>query len=562
MQLGQYRSQLKPEVLLKTTNLALLNPVLAAIFPVMFLYAENVDEVGIGTFSAVLGLVLLASAVIFSVAWIIFRDHVRTGFLAAAWILLFFAAGHVFDELLGRSLLGFEISRYRHLALITAAYAGLTLYLSIWKPKICTSITPYISAIFGFLILFNVLSIVVHSIDGPDSGTPEPSGLAELDLDEVKPDNLPDIYYIILDSYPRGDVLQETFGFDNSEFLGSLEGSGFFVGTESRANYVHTFLSISSSLNMAHMSYLSEVVGESSTDTRIPKSLVRNSEVVRFAEGLGYKIAHLSSESALIDWLDGRSSVDIDVDRPSLGRYPLGMLGRTLLRPVVGNDFGFTLFSKTLLGHASVTHRRSSVLGSIGEYVDQWIRANRASTYLGNLNKLVSISNDEGPTFTLAHFLPPHPPYLFDSEGNIPYGRVDFSDWRKRDLYLDQLLWVNNTILDAVRQIQKNDNNNSVIVIQGDHGTLSTDNDRVFNVGGEPSAELVNERSAILNTYFLPSSCQHTELYPSITPVNSFRVIFNNCFGTNLKLLKDQSHWSSYHRPYDFNLVDELLERK
>jgi hypothetical protein len=68
---------------------------------------------------------------------------------------------------------------------------------------------------------------------------------------------------------------------------------------------------------------------------------------------------------------------------------------------------------------------------------------------------------------------------------------------------------------------------------------LSTDPDKIFQVGGTPHKELIEERTAILNAYFLPSSCETDGLYRFITPVNSFRVIFNNCFGVDLELLKD-----------------------
>ena len=34
------------------------------------------------------------------------------------------------------------------------------------------------------------------------------------------------------------------------------------------------------------------------------------------------------------------------------------------------------------------------------------------------------------------------------------------------------------------------------------------------------------------------------DLYPTITPINSFRVVFNSYFGTNYPLLEDQSYYA------------------
>jgi hypothetical protein len=113
-----------------------------------------------------------------------------------------------------------------------------------------------------------------------------------------------------------------------------------------------------------------------------------------------------------------------------------------------------------------------------------------------------------------------------------------------------------------VQEIQTNDGSSSIIIIQGDHGTLSTDPGRIFNQGGTPTRELIEERSAILNAFFVPSTCKPAEFYSAITPVNSFRVVFNSCFGTDLELLEDQSYWSMSQLPFDFNLVDDLLGSK
>ena len=45
----------------------------------------------------------------------------------------------------------------------------------------------------------------------------------------------------------------------------------------------------------------------------------------------------------------------------------------------------------------------------------------------------------------------------------------------------------------------------------------------------------------ILNAYHLPGDGIEA-LYPNISPVNTFRVIFNEYFGFNLPLLEDQSY--------------------
>ncbi len=68
----------------------------------------------------------------------------------------------------------------------------------------------------------------------------------------------------------------------------------------------------------------------------------------------------------------------------------------------------------------------------------------------------------------------------------------------------------------------------------------------------------VRERLSILNAYFLPGEGA-VELYKEITPVNTFRLILNRYFGTDLKLLEDRSYFSTCEHPYRFlDVTDEL----
>ena len=70
-------------------------------------------------------------------------------------------------------------------------------------------------------------------------------------------------------------------------------------------------------------------------------------------------------------------------------------------------------------------------------------------------------------------------------------------------------------------------------------------------------AEL-REKTGILNAYYLPD-LDNNPLYPSITPVNSFRLVFNLYFGTDLELLPDRIYVYYPGRPYTFYDITERL---
>ena len=77
-----------------------------------------------------------------------------------------------------------------------------------------------------------------------------------------------------------------------------------------------------------------------------------------------------------------------------------------------------------------------------------------------------------------------------------------------------------------------------IIILQTDTGPLYTSGSDHFK---------------ILNAYYLPG---HTDmLYSDISPVNTFRVVFNAYFGTTYPLLEDVSYNSFIPHIYDFSEV-------
>jgi hypothetical protein len=91
-----------------------------------------------------------------------------------------------------------------------------------------------------------------------------------------------------------------------------------------------------------------------------------------------------------------------------------------------------------------------------------------------------------------------------------------------------------------------------IIIIQGDHGPGA------YLVWDSPDQTLMKERFSILNAYYLPEDVQD-QLYPTISPVNSFRLIFNQLFGLPYELLPDEHYYSTHANPFQFISVAEEL---
>jgi hypothetical protein len=111
--------------------------------------------------------------------------------------------------------------------------------------------------------------------------------------------------------------------------------------------------------------------------------------------------------------------------------------------------------------------------------------------------------------------------------------------------YLDQITFLNQRILAIVDDIIQDSRVPPVIIIQADHGP--------------PRTEHTPKRLPILNAYYLPDGGNEL-LYPSITPVNTFRVIFDYYFGTNFGLLDDISRNSAEGNLFDFTVIPNKCE--
>ncbi|HWL65696.1 MAG TPA: hypothetical protein VNP73_06955, partial [Actinomycetota bacterium] len=78
-----------------------------------------------------------------------------------------------------------------------------------------------------------------------------------------------------------------------------------------------------------------------------------------------------------------------------------------------------------------------------------------------------------------------------------------------------------------------------------------------FDWFGATDGEL-RHKFLILNAYYLPGGHQQ-DLYPTISPVNSFRVVFNEYLGTDLPLLEDRSY--AHRSTADLYNFIEVTER-
>ena len=97
----------------------------------------------------------------------------------------------------------------------------------------------------------------------------------------------------------------------------------------------------------------------------------------------------------------------------------------------------------------------------------------------------------------------------------------------------------NKRLLSFVDYLQEHHNRPFLLVLQGDHGCSNYD-----TVMGDLKDDIYFQKAHILNAYYFYDQ-NYAQLHPEITPVNTYRIIFNQYFNTDLELLEDNTYYST-----------------
>jgi hypothetical protein len=485
--------------LLKDPRLVLATPFLLATYPIISLAAaNNPAEVPQEEVALLLSVVGAGTLIMTGALLLGLRDAPRAAAIASLLALVFFAYGHVAQGINDWSLGSFEFGRQRFLLPGTVLTTLVLLVVVIRYGRGLRQLLIGIGAAVFLLTAFNS----VQMMRGWSEGTSSSSALASATLHDAS--ELPDIYWLLFDMYGREDVLHDMYDFDNSPFLDELESMGFFIADAARTNYVPTQNSIPATLSMNHIADLREEERANVTRGRGTNNWRLESSVIgATASALGYELHSMSSKDATV-W---------------------GM-----------SDFSAIFLDSTALLAVNTGPIR------------QWWARNWAPGFVRNIERVEDLTSISNPTFTFSYSLPPHPPFLYGRDGTIRGDvAVDFrpaagfaaSD--SKDRYIDQLIFVNGVILETVRAIIDTSDEFPIIVVQTDHGPASN-----LPVGGslddEPSEQLLNEMMPILNAVLIPDKCS-SALYPELSPVNTFRTIFDACLGTEFGRVSDASYF-------------------
>ncbi len=500
-----------------------LLPILAILYPILALLGNNIEDVEpMDALRAFIVMVIGAMGLFLALTYLL-KDGRKSAIITSLFALFLLSYGHVYALLKPLAIGDQSIGRHRYLIPI---YLGI-LVLICWRVAKASSInSPIISTgiVVGLVaVLFPLYQIITTVILRERvSESIETNEIAEPWLEQSRSDPLPDVYYIILDGYPREDVLLSEYQYDNTGFIRDLEFLSFTVAEESKSNYSLTALSLASSMNMNYLDAL-VYLPESENSRYLLEPYIKDSQVRNIFEDMGYQIVAFES---------GYGYTEIKDADLYLEPGPVGFTG---LQGLTGLSAFEMMILETSVGRVVLD-------GSIA--LPRFLKSTISLPYrihreriLFTLDALEEIPEVPGPKFVFAHIDSPHPPYVFGPEGELIENtsaftlREDLVGWtisNPDQAFVNQIKYLNSRIIPMLEEIIERSDVPPVIILQADHGGFYISNE---------------DRMKILSAYFLPPNVEEV-LYDQISPVNTFRLLFNHEFGADFDLLDDVSYYS------------------
>jgi hypothetical protein len=373
----------------------------------------------------------------------------------------------------------------------------------------------FINSVFVVLILFDLLVIAGNRAE-PDNKLVSSKKSVLAGYRENKQVIKPDIYYLVFDSYTSPLALKSSFGYDNSGLDTFLRNRGFFVASNSHSQYNLTAFSLTSSFNMNYLDRLKVSEDLFRKKEYLPAvSAMFETDLMKILEKEGYDIVN-------------QSIFNIKSHPPAAPLYNIWMLHQlyekhNIVKAII-NDLGWMLQSTFAFHLNSKKKKADENEASRNTHVEK--------TYEALMNTIAEPSLK--PRFVYTHFMIPHYPFSYDSAGNklsdIPDDAPLDVDMK---LYVNQLIYSNKLIRNAVEKIMTETTKPVVIILQGDHGYR-------HYLLEDKSLEFSNLNAM----YFYNKDYRLLTDQPS--NVNTFRIVLNTFFDQNLPMLKDTSYFLRY----------------
>ncbi len=507
-------------------------------YSILFLYDHNFVKLSFKVIVIPFLITTLACLFIWFIFRLIFRKSIKAGILVGFLLLIIFMYGPLhklaFFDTFNIGIIPIDWS-WVYLFLSLVLLIGSAIYLIKAKRELIR--LNNILNIGGVILMILVLGpliynyIRIHVDFSPDSIDQTGASETVTPGDNAQPVEKPDIYYIIPDDYGAPQTFKDDYGYDSSDFVNYLKKKGFYIAENSKTNYPYSAYMIASALSMNYLNSQTQPKIKTQPGGTVIDNIINNSKVVHFLKSQGYSFFNIGG---WYDPLRYNDSADINFvydNKLNLDEFSNTLLHNTIFYPLVLRYFG-------LSG-----------------------RPNQIANVNYQFETLSQMPAQISPKFVFIDLLAPHTPWVFNENCDVVYHLQKDPAIVK---FIPEMTCVNKRLMTVIDTILKNSKTPPIIILQSDEGAKDGNNQAIKYpnktgvVGGFKDASIDTnlERVRILNAFYLPGNHQ-AKLYPEISPVNTFRYIFDEYFNNKLPLLPDQVYtFDDYDKLYRFIFND------
>jgi hypothetical protein len=499
--------------------------ILLGLLPLLVLWNFNTSQMHTRDVWFALLVTLGFVSIISTVFLLIFKNKLKANLGLTAFFVVFFSYGHVYNLIAKTGIFGHQIGYVKLFLAYFVLFAALLVLITLLKIKMSRSSTAILNGVVIFLCLLNLTSILVYNANLKSAKTAavQPATTPAV-TENSSGQPLANIYYIVLDAYSRQDVLAKLMNYDNSAFINALKERGFYVVDCANSNYGATVSSMASSLNY---SYLDSKLDDPN-NINLTQYLINN-KVRADLKNYGYQFVTtrgFSSENDIpnsdiyLDYMKNKSS-QYKIERDQFTRlyYETSLL-RIFVELYNQDPVRYSWIPNWLI----LADQSDGVLG----YATYWYNQTR---YV--FDTLPEFATKPGRYFVYAHINLPHGPYVFDADGNFKYV---YNPTDNIPYYTEAVTYANKRALQLIDSLIANSAVPPIIILQGDHA----------------AHEITSgfDKNKILEAYYFPADVQK-DLYNTITPVNTFRLVLRDYFHQQIDLLPDQVYGKELNN-YEF----------
>lgn len=511
-----------------------LHPFLFAVASVLALMASSLSQVTPGHIVGALVGALIFALAMYAIAILISRQRdAQQALMATIWVtgsLFYIPLFGWFNDLVGG---GFAMVRSLPFALATMA---LLAFAAARLPDVPARVASLVlNCIAAVMVATPALQAAAYewqngsgrAIYDPDRAAAE---LPTIDTSEAQGERPPDIYHFVFDRYSSPAVLAERYDYDDGATVAFLEERGFRVLGDAHANYHRTAHSLASTFYMDYLDLLGEAPDLAGDNWQAVHAMLGDHRVARFLKARGYRFMQFGS------WWTGTFRNPLaDINRPyGFSEFDMLYLRRTILRPIF-----HALPDRPLTMRLDWDNAQCQRVGP-------------------QIEEIKAIGEQDRPVYVFAHILVPHGPYNFTPEGDC----LTMQETGRRGSqqgYVDQVAYAGRMIRDLVAHLQADRQNPPAIIIQSDEGPFPA---------REPGVEwqdqpddVIRIKTGILSAYYFPDG-SYDALDDQISPVNSYRILFNEIFDTDFERLPDRTYvFPDDEHLFDFHDVTDRVRR-